>query len=233
MTAGGASGTALHHAAYLGKDELVAYLMNLGADVNKRNREGDTPLHRAAYAGRGGVIQTLLRDPTINMNAENNDGKRPVDLAHNSDIVKMFNKARRDLGSATTLDLFEAGRTGDAERFFSIASQPSAGIADPLAQDPHNGNTLLHYASKFGHHEFIVHLLRRGAKADAQNSEKANAASLAKSEKTRQVILSGAPASANTAHIGKEPVMAGHLERWRGVTLGGWAKRYVTYEKDG
>jgi hypothetical protein len=43
--------TALHAAAGLGDDKMVALLLKHKADVNARTRYGETPLHRAAWGG--------------------------------------------------------------------------------------------------------------------------------------------------------------------------------------
>ena len=61
---------------------MIEYLLDLGADVNAIDDEGDTPLHSAMNAGQNAderrkTIQVLLNrgaDPTI----EDTGGKRPI-----------------------------------------------------------------------------------------------------------------------------------------------------------
>uniref|UniRef100_A0A3P9DIE1 Uncharacterized protein n=1 Tax=Maylandia zebra TaxID=106582 RepID=A0A3P9DIE1_9CICH len=44
--------TPLHLACSFGHRDVVEELLKAGADVNLQNNLGDTPLHKAAYAGR-------------------------------------------------------------------------------------------------------------------------------------------------------------------------------------
>ena len=75
----------LHSAARHGDAGMVAALLRQGADVNKRDRQGDTPLHSSVAAGhnrpdRIGVAKLLLTwgaDP----NLENKWGDTPLMLA--------------------------------------------------------------------------------------------------------------------------------------------------------
>ena len=57
---GGHFETALHAAAYKGKDGIVELLIELGADVNARGEDSMTPLHQAAEQGNHSIVRTLL-----------------------------------------------------------------------------------------------------------------------------------------------------------------------------
>ena len=60
--AGGGSGyTPLHYAARGGHDDCVRLLLELNASVLARTSGGATPLMRAAFTGRVGVLSQLLR----------------------------------------------------------------------------------------------------------------------------------------------------------------------------
>lgn len=52
--------TALHEAACNGRLEATRTLLHVGADVNRRTKEGDTALHKAARWGRIEIVKLLL-----------------------------------------------------------------------------------------------------------------------------------------------------------------------------
>jgi ankyrin repeat protein len=73
----------IHSAVAGGHDEVVAVLVDSGADVNARQRHGWTPLHGAAQNGSLASVERLLEagaDPT----AANDDGATPISLARAS-----------------------------------------------------------------------------------------------------------------------------------------------------
>jgi len=72
--------TALHCAVWKGHQEVVAYLLSIGADVNAHNSNGHwgtTPLHAAAHANQA-VIAQMLIDHGADVNARDLDGKTPL-----------------------------------------------------------------------------------------------------------------------------------------------------------
>ncbi|OUM65895.1 hypothetical protein PIROE2DRAFT_29413, partial [Piromyces sp. E2] len=52
--------TPLFFACYSGKLDVVTYLVEQGANVNKENRKGATPLFNACIGGHEAVVQYLV-----------------------------------------------------------------------------------------------------------------------------------------------------------------------------
>ena len=72
-------GTPLHGAAWNGRTEAIAALLDAGADHNAQATDGGTPLHRAAQEGQTEAIAALL-DAGADHNARDEDGQIPFDL---------------------------------------------------------------------------------------------------------------------------------------------------------
>lgn len=73
--------TALHYAARHGHRRMCRFLLNQGADVNKRTTARKmTSLHEAAAAGHDGAAIFLL-EKQANPNAQNDEGNTPLHLA--------------------------------------------------------------------------------------------------------------------------------------------------------
>jgi GA-binding protein transcription factor beta len=72
--------TPLHCAAWKGHLEIVALLLEAGADVNAQNRNehwGTTPLHAAAHSNQAGIVQLLI-EHGAEVNARDLNGKTPM-----------------------------------------------------------------------------------------------------------------------------------------------------------
>ena len=76
----------LGSAAAAGSTEAARLLLDAGADVNTRGREGGfTPLHSAAQSGTDDLVRLLL-ERGADRDARTNDGRTPLDLAANDTI---------------------------------------------------------------------------------------------------------------------------------------------------
>jgi ankyrin repeat protein len=65
--------------ATMGQTEAAELLLQHGADINGRNRDGNTALHLAVFLGRAETAELLLKRGA-DVNAKNDDGATPVDL---------------------------------------------------------------------------------------------------------------------------------------------------------
>lgn len=69
--------TALHKAAYNGRDTVVGFLIQQGAEVNARSNGGSTAMHGAAVGGYRETVQ-LLVDANADIDIVNNAGYTPL-----------------------------------------------------------------------------------------------------------------------------------------------------------
>jgi len=72
--------TPLHCAVWKGHQQVVALLLEAGADVNAHNENdhwGTTPLHAAAHANQAAIAQLLI-DYGADVNATDREGRTPM-----------------------------------------------------------------------------------------------------------------------------------------------------------
>ena len=129
--------------------KIIAAFLNVGADINVRDAEGNTPL---AWAVRRGTIDQVkfLIESGANLNSQNKHGETPLMLAADRgyvDIVKLLlaqdfvnaaQSARREEGSRSYLSRLPA------EIFKMITTYE---IIDPNIKDS-SGKTALDHAIK-------------------------------------------------------------------------------------
>jgi len=82
------AGTPLHSAAFYGRADVTELLLEHGANINSHDANGETPLHRAAFAYSKKSINAvrILIENGADINAKNNQGKRPLDMTNNVEI---------------------------------------------------------------------------------------------------------------------------------------------------
>lgn len=80
--------TALHHACFEGKAEVAAFLLDRGAEINRKDTKYSlTPLHMAAWKGHPDVLRLLL-DRGSDLNAREVDNETALFYAAASDSVE-------------------------------------------------------------------------------------------------------------------------------------------------
>ena len=74
-------GWPLNHQAGHGRMTGVTTLLELGADPNPRDEQGNTPMHRLAQRGTGKEFARLLLEHGADLSIKNVKGETPIDLA--------------------------------------------------------------------------------------------------------------------------------------------------------
>ena len=80
--------TPLHFAIEYNKPEVVALLLDRGADINAHTEFGWTPLHYATIFSATPEVITLLLDRGADAQARDQDDKTPLDYAKNNEHLK-------------------------------------------------------------------------------------------------------------------------------------------------
>jgi len=157
--------TALHWAIINGKQQVAAFLIAHGADIEAKGKQGMTPLHAAAYRGDTGIM-TLLLARGANIDA--------VDNADGTALLKTVGHGHLD---AAKLLLAHGARVNVKERDGGLTPLHAAIVnkypalvqlllahgADIKARDK-SGATPLLYAQMARQPEIVKMLTKAGAK---------------------------------------------------------------------
>jgi len=153
--------TALWNAA---TPEIVALLLERGADPDLPDAQGETPLHAAVREGRTEVVRLLVAH-VKEINARGPDGKSALTLARekgDAETVRILTKGGASIAGDTRL-LFEALGARDVEKVRELLA---AGM-DPNAHDA-EGRPALYRALCRSKPELAQLLLERGADPNGQ-----------------------------------------------------------------
>lgn len=183
----------LNTAALMGHTEILTFLLDKGADVNVRNKDGNTALHLAAFLGRVDAVELLLKHG-IDANVQNNDGgsamdSAKVDWATTQMILSMIriemDEAELKAGRAAVIKLLSqhlknAMETQDdiwtaaAEGDLVAIKKHLGNDVDVNAFDPKFGVSPLSWAALSGQTEAAKLLIEKGADVNAKNRDGTN-----------------------------------------------------------
>lgn len=156
----------LHEAVNLGDTEAVEQLLADGINVDKRDGEGESALHRAAYHSRKDLVMILIgarADPNIT----DRKGKTPLRKAYDSqEVAQSLLSADADPNVADKNGNTALHRAAEDD-FVDVAQALLEAKADP---DLLNDDDLssLHTASIFGKVDVAKLLIKAGANLNAK-----------------------------------------------------------------
>ncbi len=130
----------LWDAAFWQRDEIVDYLLENGADINARTRNGETPLHGAVLGEDSAIVERLLLQGAA-VNAQADNGMTPLHRAawqRSSAIVSLLltnnaDKNIQDHNGFTPLQLATAA-DGETVKGWGQAKAPDMDIVKQLQE---------------------------------------------------------------------------------------------------
>lgn len=156
--------TALMNASYLGREDIVRYLIEYDAAINKeRKNDGTTALWLAAQNGHENLVKVLV-EHGANINKLNDDDVSPLLIATQSgyvDIIMMLTELGADVNKSDsygTTPLWEASRIGNTtivQHFIDHGAKIDA--------ERNDGITPLWIAAQNGHEDVVRILAEHSA----------------------------------------------------------------------
>lgn len=181
--------TPLIAAAVHGDADVAKLLLQRGADVNLKDKQGDTALFRAIEMRNEEVALVILDQPKLDLNARGLNGVTALmsyAWRDDNDVVKKL----LDRGAEVNLQ----DNDGDAA-LHGVAKSGNVGLLNLLLDKGANpnltnkvGGTPLMWAAVFGHEEAAQRLLARGADARLKDAEGKTALDWAITNKREKVV---------------------------------------------
>ena len=142
-----------------GQTEAAELLLQHGADINGRNRDGNTALHLAVFLGRAETADLLLKNGA-DVNSKNDDGATPPDLFAVPWEMTRFMSG--PLGIELEREQVEAGKAKireilSADDRFRVETLPN----------PQDDSKNLWAAARAGDLEAIKHYIKEGGDVNA------------------------------------------------------------------
>jgi ankyrin repeat protein len=157
-------------AARVGKVERVQALLDQGASVNSRDRNGDTPLNMAAAKGNAELVQVLLK-AGADVNLGNLSGVTPLMGAAFSANAQAFSALLAAGAKTDPLDRVKKNAaTYAAAHGCTNCLQELVKAKTDVNAKLENDLTLLMWAAAYGQEESVRYLLAQGADREAKDN---------------------------------------------------------------
>ncbi|KAL1304319.1 hypothetical protein AAFC00_000722 [Neodothiora populina] len=210
--------TVLHLAVQCAEPSVVEYVLSMagpGADVNARDKDGNTSLHTASLLGRTGIVKLLLDQKGINESTTNYQGKTALDLARNPDVYSYLQLAQSiyvDEAVRHIQELVRSHNYKDLETM--LADEHTRAVVDvdspELAMDPatvETGGTLLHEATRSRDTRLIQLLLLNGADPFRRDRKGKLPQDITKDDRVKQILKKSPAAAAAQRGIQEKAIL--------------------------
>ncbi|XAR71738.1 hypothetical protein NMG60_11018141 [Bertholletia excelsa] len=158
----------LHFAAAKGHNEIVALLLENGADVNSRNYCGQTALMQACRYGHWEVVQTLMLFKCNVTRADYLSGRTALHFAAVNGHVRCIRLVVADFVPSAPIDSINAQTSGDRGDGSNVKSKSDqSALSKFINKAADGGITALHMAALNGYFDCVQLLLDLHANVSA------------------------------------------------------------------
>tara|TARA_Y100000739_G_scaffold218941_1_gene216871 strand:- start:118 stop:834 length:717 start_codon:yes stop_codon:yes gene_type:complete len=146
----------LHLAVLNAHIKIAKLLIKKGADLEGKDKFGNTSLHYTAKNGSKKIIAILI-DQNVDVNAKNKAGETPLDIAANKETADFLIKNNGEYG--TFIGAVAGGNIDAIKKFVNAGAN--------VNQKVQHGWTPMHEAAIFGHTDVARLLIKKGANINA------------------------------------------------------------------
>ena len=143
-------------AALNSQTEVIKLLIAEGADLDGKDKFGNTSLHYASQHGSKGIVELLIRNKA-NVNMKNKGGETPLDIVADKDTADILRNHNGTYGT-----FIGAVAAGDLNAIMLFLN---SGV--DVNQKIQHGWTALHETAVFGNTEAAKLLISKGANINA------------------------------------------------------------------
>ena len=143
-------------AALNSQTEVIKLLIAEGADLDGKDKFGNTSLHYASQHGSKGIVELLISNKA-NVNMKNKGGETPLDIVADKDTADILRKHNGTYG--TFIGAVTAGDLNAIMLFLNSGAD--------VNQKIQHGWTALHETAVFGNMEVAKLLISKGANINA------------------------------------------------------------------
>lgn len=195
--------TPLHVAVELNDARMVKSLLQLGANVNARDRSGATPTFLAAENGKIEALDALMSSENVDARIANSAGETPLYISalrgHLSVVSILLEHFRAQNISWYDPHMYTDGWTplmaaavADHDKVANLLLQAaimSGGLQAFLNAANRYGQTALHIAARRGFKNFIALLISKGADPQVRDCYGLTAFEVAKGNRQENVVV--------------------------------------------
>ncbi|KAK4283156.1 hypothetical protein QN277_000140 [Acacia crassicarpa] len=158
----------LHFAAAKGHNEIVALLLENGADVNSRNYCGQTALMQACRYGHWEVVQTLMLFRCNVMRADYLSGRTALHFAAVNGHVRCIRLVVADFVPSTLNEVRDIGSDAERANSSNVKNKHDQSVLSKFVNKTADGGiTALHMAALNGYFDCVQLLLDLNASLSA------------------------------------------------------------------